>query len=117
MRATRRHAWTDGDAARGGGSDCCKKSEPCGADRRASAFIAHQHKGSVQLIREAKAEGSCDLRNVPALFYSDGGRIGDYDTFAKVNPPLRAKEDVYAIIEGIMMGRLMLLHRVTALQI
>lgn len=34
-----------GDAARGGGSDCCKKSEPCGADRRASAFIAHQHKG------------------------------------------------------------------------
>ena len=41
---------SDGDeftdsAARGGGSDCGKKSEPCGADGRTSAFIAHQHEG------------------------------------------------------------------------
>ena len=90
---------------RGGGSDCCKKSEPCGADGRASAFIAHQHEGLVQLIREAKGRGvpvTCET--CPHYFILTEDAIGDYDTFAKVNPPLRAKEDVYAIIEGIMDG-------------
>ena len=40
----------------------------------------------------------------PHYFILTEDAIGDYDTFAKVNPPLRAKEDVYAIIEGIMDG-------------
>jgi len=62
-------------------------------------------KGSVQLIREAKGRGvpvTCET--CPHYFILTEDAIGDYDTFAKVNPPLRAKEDVYAIIEGIMDG-------------
>lgn len=62
-------------------------------------------KGSVQLIREAKGRGvpvTCET--CPHYFILTEEAIGDYDTFAKVNPPLRAKEDVYAIIEGIVDG-------------
>ena len=59
----------------------------------------------MQLIREAKGRGvpvTCET--CPHYFILTEDAIGDYDTFAKVNPPLRAKEDVYAIIEGIMDG-------------
>ena len=66
--------------------------------------LAHiSTKGSVQLIREAKGRGvpvTCET--CPHYFILTEDAIGDYNTLAKVNPPLRTKEDVYAIIEGIM---------------
>ena len=40
----------------------------------------------------------------PHYFILTEDAIGDYDTLAKVNPPLRTKEDVYAVIEGIGDG-------------
>lgn len=62
-------------------------------------------KGSVQLIREAKRRGvhvTCDTS--PHYFLLTEEAIGDYNTFAKVNPPLRTKEDVEAVIKGIADG-------------
>ena len=68
--------------------------------------LAHiSTKGSVQLIREAKGRGvpvTCET--CPHYFILTEDAIGDYDTLAKVNPPLRAKEDVFALIEGIADG-------------
>lgn len=73
---------------------------------RARLHITHvSTKGSVQLIREAKERGvpvTCET--CPHYFILTEEAIGDYNTLAKVNPPLRAKEDVYAIIEGIVDG-------------
>ena len=72
----------------------------------ARLHISHiSTKGSVQLIREAKSRGigvTCETS--PHYFILTEDAIGDYDTLAKVNPPLRTKEDVYAIIEGIVDG-------------
>lgn len=62
-------------------------------------------KGSVQLIREAKRRGvqvTCDTS--PHYFLLTEEAIGEYDALAKVNPPLRTKEDVEAIIKGIADG-------------
>ena len=62
-------------------------------------------KGTVQLIREAKQRGvTVTCETCPHYFILTEEAIGDYDTLAKVNPPLRTKEDVYAIIEGIVDG-------------
>ncbi|MBR2383878.1 MAG: dihydroorotase [Anaerotignum sp.] len=62
-------------------------------------------KGSVQLIREAKGRGvPVTAETSPHYFILTEEVIGDYNTLAKVNPPLRSKEDVYAIIEGIVDG-------------
>lgn len=68
--------------------------------------IAHiSTKGSVQLIREAKARGvkvSCET--CPHYFSTTDELADGYNTFAKVNPPLRSEEDRKAIIEGIKDG-------------
>lgn len=62
-------------------------------------------KGSVQLIREAKNRGvAVTCETCPHYFILTEEAVGDYNTLAKVNPPLRTKEDVYAIIEGIVDG-------------
>lgn len=68
--------------------------------------LAHiSTKGSVQLIREAKNRGvAVTCETCPHYFILTEEAIGDYDTLAKVNPPLRTKADVYAIIEGIVDG-------------
>ena len=61
--------------------------------------------GSVQLIREAKSRGvGVTCETCPHYFILTEDAIGDYDTLAKVNPPLRTKEDVFAIIDGIVDG-------------
>lgn len=72
----------------------------------ARLHISHiSTKGSVQLIRDAKGRGaSVTCETSPHYFILTEDAIGDYDTLAKVNPPLRTKEDVYAIIEGIVDG-------------
>lgn len=62
-------------------------------------------KGSVELIRKAKTEGihvTCDT--APHYFTLTDESLMGYDTNFKVNPPLRTKEDVDAIIEGIRDG-------------
>ncbi len=72
----------------------------------ARLHIAHvSTKGTVQLIREAKGRGvQVTCETCPHYFILTEDAIGEYDTFAKVNPPLRTREDVYAIIEGIEDG-------------
>lgn len=68
--------------------------------------IAHvSTKGSVQLVREAKARGvNVTCETCPHYFAGDDSMILSYDTNAKVNPPLRERADVEAIIEGLADG-------------
>jgi len=57
------------------------------------------------LIRDAKAEGlhvTCEV--APHHFTLTDEAIGDYDTNAKMNPPLRADVDRLAMIAGLMDG-------------
>ncbi len=56
-------------------------------------------------IRRAKAEGlhvTCEA--APHHFTLTDGAIGDYDTNAKMNPPLRAEADRRAVVEGLLDG-------------
>ena len=57
------------------------------------------------LIRDAKAEGlhvTCEV--APHHFTLTDEAIGDYDTNAKMNPPLRNEADRKAMITGLMDG-------------
>jgi len=61
--------------------------------------------GAIQRVREAKADGlpvTCDT--APHYFALNEMAVGDYRTFAKVSPPLRAEADRRAVIEGIKDG-------------
>ncbi|MFQ3573041.1 MAG: dihydroorotase [Thermodesulfovibrionales bacterium] len=68
--------------------------------------IAHvSTRQAVDIIRRAKAEGVCvTAETCPHYFTLTEDAIKDYDTNAKVNPPLRTLEDVYAIKEGLRDG-------------
>jgi len=58
-------------------------------------------KKSVELIREAKKNGvpvTCDT--CPHYFSLTEEAVEEFNTLAKVNPPLRTKEDVVAVIAG-----------------
>ncbi len=60
---------------------------------------------SVETIRQAKARGlpvTCDT--APPYFALNEVAIGDYRTFAKLSPPLRAESDRRAIVDGIKDG-------------
>jgi dihydroorotase len=60
---------------------------------------------AMDLIREAKAEGlhvTCEV--APHHFTLTDEAIGDYDTNAKMNPPLRGETDRLAMIAGLMDG-------------
>jgi dihydroorotase len=60
---------------------------------------------AISLIRAAKAEGlhvTCEV--APHHFTLTDEAIGDYDTNAKMNPPLRAEVDRMAMIAGLMDG-------------
>src|SRR5690554_5050021 len=62
-------------------------------------------KKSVELIKEAKAKGlnvTCSVA-VHNLFFTDEAVFG-FDSNFKVNPPLRSKEDVQALIKGVKNG-------------
>ena len=57
------------------------------------------------LIRDAKAEGlhvTCEV--APHHFTLTDEAIGDYDTNAKMNPPLREEADRLAMIAGLLDG-------------
>jgi dihydroorotase len=60
---------------------------------------------AMDLIRDAKAEGlhvTCEV--APHHFTLTDEAIGDYDTNAKMNPPLRNEADRKAMITGLMDG-------------
>ncbi len=62
-------------------------------------------KGSIQLIREAKKRGAkVTGETCPHYFLLTEEAVENYNTLAKVNPPLRTNEDVEAIIKGIADG-------------
>ncbi len=60
---------------------------------------------AVEAIRQAKQRGldvTCDT--APHYFALNEIAVGDYRTFAKVRPPLRAEADREAIVEGLKDG-------------
>jgi dihydroorotase len=78
----------------------------------ARLHIAHAStKGSVELIRRAKEEGiSVTAEVTPHHLTLNEEKITgvssskSFDTNAKVNPPLRTREDVHALIKGLKEG-------------
>lgn len=72
----------------------------------ARLHIAHlSAAGSVQLIREAKSRGiSVTAEATPHHFTLNDEAVLDYDTNAKVNPPIRAKRDVEVVRAGLRDG-------------
>ena len=66
--------------------------------------IAHvSTTGSVELIRLAKKRGLADItaETCPHYFSITEDAVNGYNTNAKVNPPLRRKEDLEAIKAGL----------------
>ena len=62
-------------------------------------------RGSVEIIRRAKDRGiRVTAEACPHHFCLTHERIGNYDTNAKMNPPLREAEDVEAIRQGLKDG-------------
>ncbi len=60
---------------------------------------------AIDAVRLAKRGGlavTCDT--APPYFAMNENAIGDYRTFAKLSPPLRAEEDRLAVIEGLLDG-------------
>jgi dihydroorotase len=60
---------------------------------------------AMEAIRQAKREGlhvTCEV--APHHFTLTDEAIGDYDTHAKMNPPLRAESDRMAMVAGLLDG-------------
>ncbi len=68
--------------------------------------IAHvSTKGAVEMIRQAKKRGvPVTAETCPHYFTLTEKACTGYDTNAKMNPPLRAREDVNAVIQGLSDG-------------
>ncbi len=68
--------------------------------------LAHMSlKRSVELIRFAKSQGIKVTAEVcPHHFTLTDDAVKDFDTKAKVNPPLRTKEDIEALKQGLKDG-------------
>lgn len=59
----------------------------------------------VEIIRRAKARGvKVSAETCPHYFTLTDEACYDFNTYAKVNPPLREKKDIAAIIEGLKDG-------------
>jgi len=73
---------------------------------RTSIHIAHvSTRGSVTLIRDAKARGICvTAETAPHYFTLSEECLREFDPYLKVNPPLRSLDDVLAIKEGLRDG-------------
>ena len=66
--------------------------------------------GSVRILREARARGVKVSGEVcPHHIALTDDAIQNFDTNCKMNPPLRAKEDVAALLDGIADGTLTIL--------
>src|SRR5256714_233122 len=82
-------------------ADCCDHTVHC---QHISAA------GSVRLLREARARGVKISGEVcPHHIALTDDAIQNFDTNCKMNPPLRAKEDVTALLEGIADGTIEIL--------
>ena len=60
---------------------------------------------AIEAVRRAKAEGldvTCEA--APHHFTLNENRVGEFDTNAKMNPPLRAEEDRQAVLAGLLDG-------------
>lgn len=68
--------------------------------------IAHvSTKGSVQLIREAKARGvKVTCETAPHYMMMTDELLLSYNANFRMNPPLREREDCEAIVEGVLDG-------------
>jgi dihydroorotase len=68
--------------------------------------IAHvSTAGSVQLIRDAKKKGlPVSAETAPHYFSLTEEAVVGFDTLAKMNPPLRTKDDLLAIQKGLKDG-------------
>jgi dihydroorotase len=68
--------------------------------------VAHlSTRKSVQMVREAKARGlRISAEVTPHHFSLTDRAVAEYDTNAKMNPPLRSEDDVDALLEGIKDG-------------
>jgi len=73
------------------------------AEKFGQAHIAHvSSAGSVESIRKAKKKKvKVTCETCPHYFSLTEAAVKDYDTNAKVNPPLKTKKDVQAIIKGL----------------
>jgi dihydroorotase len=68
-------------------------------------FLHLSTAGSVQLVREAKAEGlPVTAEAAPHHMLLTHAEVAGYDPVFKVNPPLRTDSDVSAVIEGLCDG-------------
>ncbi len=72
----------------------------------AKIHICHiSTKGSVELVRRAKKDGvNITAEVTPHHLTMTEERVLDFDTNAKVNPPLRTKKYITALIEGLKDG-------------
>jgi len=62
-------------------------------------------KNSIQMVRQAKKDGAkITAETCPHYFTLTSDRINICGANAKMNPPLREKEDVEAVIEGLIDG-------------
>jgi len=72
----------------------------------AHIHIAHiSTRGALELVREAKRQGvhvTCEV--TPHHFSLTDAACSEYDTNTKMSPPLRADDDVAAMIEGLSEG-------------
>jgi dihydroorotase len=75
-------------------------------DDRAHLHVAHlSTKKALDHVRTARQSGlhvTCEV--TPHHFALTEEAVGEYDTHAKMNPPLRAAEDRDAMIEGLLDG-------------
>jgi dihydroorotase len=75
-------------------------------DGRAHLHVAHlSTKKALDHVRAARRSGlhvTCEV--TPHHFVLTQEAVGEYDTHAKMNPPLRAAEDRDAMIEGLLDG-------------
>lgn len=61
--------------------------------------------GSVEAVRRAKESGSrVSCETAPHYLYLCDEDVGEYDTHAKMNPPLRSQADRQAIRQGLASG-------------
>ncbi len=75
-------------------------------DARAHLHVAHlSTKAALDAVRKARRNGlrvTCEV--APHHFVLNEEAVDEYDTRAKMNPPLRAESDRQAMIEGIIDG-------------
>ncbi|MCG8604288.1 dihydroorotase [bacterium] len=73
---------------------------------KAKLHIAHiSTAGAVEMVRQAKKRGvnvTCEV--MPHHFTLNHEAVKNYNTDAKMNPPLRAQEDVEAMLQGLRDG-------------